>query len=555
MVAVEPSLAALLERCRAFRDRYEGQVALLDADGLRALLDELDGLWNDLSRLAAYATLDGAEEAEGADDAFARAQELLRFTDLEWLAVPDERARALLRERPLAPYRHVLEARRRFRPHALSPAEERALAARDPAAEEAWIALYDLARAQVLVPFRGRTCTLDALLGHLRHPDGEVRAAALETIGSALEPLLPTIAHCYDTLVADRLVLDELRGFASPRASTELEHELPSALVDRMLDAVERRSELAHDWFGRKARLLGSRLTVADEHAPLGGEQSVSLDEALAVVVEAFGRLAPELGALVLEFVDEGRIDAEPRPEKTGTGFCLSVARDVKPYVLLNYRARPSDVLKLAHELGHAVHLVLAGRAQTALSFEAPLPVGEVAAALAQLVVADELVEREPDPEARLGLVGGRLETSLEAVFRQVALTRFEEEACRVRAAGEPLGPERLEELWLEAGRRYYGPAVELTDGYRSLWACVGHLFHGRFYNCAYVFAHLTGLVLRRHAVESPGFGERYVRFLERGGSQDPLAQLDGLGVDLGREDVWDVALSELRSMLAEAPA
>jgi oligoendopeptidase F len=555
------SLREAVRRCSALRARHEGRVGRLDPSGLRALLDELGALWNELSRLSAYASLRysvavaGEEEIElatTADLALAEAADLLRFVDLEWLALPDEAVSTALDDPVLAPYCHFLGSKRRFRPHVLSAPEERALVARSAAAEDAWIALYEQTVATAAVPFDDAELTIDELLTRLRDPVRQVRHRALATLAGALHERLPTIAHCYDSLVADRLAVDRMRGFGGPRAVRDLENDLPPAAVDRMLEAIEAAYPIAREWFARKERLLGAPMTVADEHAPLAqAPQLIPFAVAVETIVDVLDRLDPELGSIARGFVDDARIDAEPRPGKSGNALCLSVSHDRDPYLLVNYTDRLSDVLKLAHELGHGVQFSLTRRAQTPLTFEAPVALSEIPSTFTELLVADELVERELDVDLRRALLAERVEASFDAIFRQVALTRYEQAAYELRAAGQPLLADRLCGLWLEANRAYYGSSIALPDDYAPSWAYIAHFFHGRFYNYSYAFAHLTCLLLRaRLREEGEAFVGRYVAFLGKGGSQAPVRQLKELGVDIDQDDLWSAAFDELSAMV-----
>jgi oligoendopeptidase F len=219
----------------------------------------------------------------------------------------------------------------------------------------------------------------------------------------------------------------------------------------------------------------------------------------------------------------------------------------------VNYAGRLSDTLKLAHELGHGVHYALARRAQTPLTFEAPVAVSEIPSTLTELLVADELIARAADDDVRRALLAERVEASFDAIFRQVVVTRYEQAAYETRAAGQPLLADRLCELWLDANRRYYGTSVALPDAYAPGWAYVAHLVHGRFYNYSYAFAQLACLILRARLVaDREAFARRYATFLMKGGSQGPVQQLAELGVDLEADDVWERALDELASLVRE---
>jgi oligoendopeptidase F len=69
------------------------------------------------------------------------------------------------------------------------------------------------------------------------------------------------------------------------------------------------------------------------------------------------------------------------RPGKIGGAFCYSVAPGLTPYVLLNFKGDVRDIATLAHELGHAVHGLLATD-HSVFTFHATLPLAETASLL-----------------------------------------------------------------------------------------------------------------------------------------------------------------------------
>jgi oligoendopeptidase F len=439
---------------------------------------------------------------------------------------------------------------RRLAPHLLDEREEALLAAREPAAAEAWAALHDRVSSTVSASLEGSSRTIDELFAYLADPRAGVRRRALAALHGALRPHLATIAHCYDTVVADRLIVDELRRYDGPRHERDLENELPGDLVDGMLAAVEAHARIVRDWLAAKADLLGvERVTLADHDAPVGDPGTWAYEDAIALVARSFAAVAPALGDAARRLADEARVDAEPRPGKAGNAFCVQVARDVGPYVLVNYAGRLGDVTMLAHEIGHGVHYLLAARRQTPLSFDPPPALAEVPPMFTELVALDRLAG-EVDGDRRRAVHARRLEAFL-GVFRQTVLTRFEEEAYRRRALGEPLLPHRLDEIWIDLHGQMYGDALDLSAGSPSGWATVPHFVHGRFYNYAYVFAYLVALSLRARLRElGDEFGPSYVEFLQTGGSAGPLEQLAALGIDVGA-DGWEPAFAELRLLLA----
>src|SRR5262245_37256855 len=244
-------LDAGLERARAFEARYRGALTTIDTAGLAEALAELAAIENQLSRASSYAHLREATDvtheenrdlAAAVDRAMVEAGNALRFLELEWIALPEERAMALADGPEVARDRHHLISARRFAPHTLSEPEERMLAERAPAAVNAWQTLFGQTTSTLEVPFDAgegeEPHTIDRLLAHVRAPNRDVRLRALDTLYTALEPRTPVLSHCYDTLVGDRLAMDGLRDYAGPMEPTHLRNELPGPVVARMLDAV-----------------------------------------------------------------------------------------------------------------------------------------------------------------------------------------------------------------------------------------------------------------------------------------------------------------------------
>ncbi len=563
-------LDAALERCRAFETRYRGTLPTIDASGLAEALGELAELENELSRIHSYASLRESTDVQDAptrdlnavvERGMVDAGNALRFFELDWIALPEDRAEALAAAPEVAADAHYLRALRRFAPYTLAEAEERMLAERAPAAVRAWQTLFGQITSTLEAPFDSgdgeEPHTIDRLLACVRNPDRGLRLRALDTLYEALEPQTPVLAHCYDTLVGDRLSMDRLRGYAGPMELTHLRNELPGAAVDHMMAAVEDHYGLAQRWFRAKAGLLGlERLHLADQYAPIGEARTVLFPEARDIIERSFRAFSPRIADVAGGFFAERRIDAEPRSGKRGGAFCASVAQDARPYVLMNFTDRMDDVMTLAHELGHGMHFTLSCERQTALSFHTGLALAEVPSTFAELVAFDHLLATEQDQGTVTSLVCERVEGSFATVFRQTVLARYEQRAYALRADGTALTNERLNEIWIEENRKYYGDSLELPEGYRMGWSYIPHFISTRFYTYAYVFAHLTTLALyARFREEGEDFVPRYLDFLAAGGSAAPADLLRPLGVDLDDPAVWAPGFREMERMVGRAEA
>jgi oligoendopeptidase F len=163
-------------------------------------------------------------------------------------------------------------------------------------------------------------------------------------------------------------------------------------------------------------------------------------------------------------------------------------------------------------------------------------------------------VREERDPAVRLALLCGKLEDAFATVFRQVAMTRFEQALHAARRGEGELPVERVNELWLAANRAMFGDSVELSADYGWWWLYIPHFVHTPFYCYAYAFGELLVLaLLRRYDEEGEAFVPRYLELLAAGGSEAPPALLRRVGLDLEDPRFWDGGLALLDEMVGEA--
>jgi oligoendopeptidase F len=559
--------AELLEWGRRLAERHHGSVGSLGAPGLRALLEELDLLRETADRVEFYGR--AREHTDVTDpetnDLVTLARQhaadlknLLLFVELEWLALDDAVAEALLADPELAPYAHRLRVAREEKPYMLGEAEEQALNARLPVLS-AWESLHGRELATLTVEFDAgqgpEPHTIDALLAYLYRPERELRLAALEKLFSALSPRADVLAACYDALVGDRLAIDRLRGIPHPMVPTNIRNELAGGVVETMLATVEEHYALGRRWFQRKAAALGlERLELADQYAPLGAGREVGWQEAVAIVDESLADFEPRLAEIFRACLERRHVDAEPRPGKAGGAYCNGISRSVLPYVLLNHMDTLRDVVTLAHEFGHATSDVLALEHQPYRSWQGGIAVAEIPSTFTQLLAVERLLEREQDPATRAVLLADRVEDAAASIFRQTVLARFEQRAYALRGEGKALTSARLAELWTAENERYYGAAIALPEGYGDAWSYIPHFIQVRFYTYAYSFAHLIAfLLLRRYHADPVAFTPAYLEFLAAGGSLSPQQLLEPMGVDLGHPGTWSEAFAEFERCVVEA--
>ncbi len=555
------------ERAEGFAERYRGTLAELDAPGLAEAMRELEAISDLAGRAGTYASLafavDTASPEVGAllqqvHERSAKLTTTLLFFDLEWNEVDDDRAEELLAAPELSFCEHHLRMERRYRPHQLSEPEERILTETAVTGRSAFTRLFTEQTSAITVELPGADEPLQLMeaLSRLLDPDRAVRAEAAAAVSDALEPGLRTRAFIYNTLLADKATKDRLRSFPHWLASRNLDNEASDESVEALIEAVTSRYELARRWYGLKAKLLGlERLADYDRNAPLReAERHVPYADARELVLDCYRSFSPELGDTAAEFFTGDYIDAPPGPGKRGGAFCSYAVPSAHPYVMLNYTSRPEDVLTMAHELGHGVHASLA-RPRGIFEFVTPLTVAETASIFGETIVLGRLLEQAADdPAERLSLLGSSLDGAVGAVFRQIAMNRFEAHVHNRRRESGELSVEQFGEAWISSQVDLLGDTVELSEGYAAWWSYVPHFIATPGYVYAYSFGHLLALsVYSRYEQEGEGFVDSYLELLKAGGSRSPEGLGEIVGVDLADSGFWNAGLDLIERQLEAA--
>jgi oligoendopeptidase F len=209
--------------------------------------------------------------------------------------------------------------------------------------------------------------------------------------------------------------------------------------------------------------------------------------------------------------------------------------------------------MTLAHELGHGLHQYLA-RDVGYLQCDTPLTTAETASVFGEMLTFRRLLELYPQPKVKLALLCSKIEDAFATVFRQVVLTRFEQQAHAARQSEGELTTDRFNEIWMQANQPMHGDAVKLTEGYAWWWLYIGHFIHVPFYCYAYAFGELLVLALyEQYRRQGADFVPKYLAMLSAGGSLSPPELIGKLGVDITNPEFWDQGLQLLDGMVREA--
>lgn len=570
----EEVIAARLEELEVRVTTFEEKRPELSSDmGTRRLLEiqqDYEDLLSRLYVLGYYGSLWFAADTQSQpalayrnriEQVLTVIQNRMLFYTLWWKQLDDTEAEALLPQgEKWSDQRHFLQDLRRFKPFTLEEASEQIINLKDADGQDALLTIYSILtnrlEFRLKVDGEEKTMTRDELMSHVHSSRAELREAAYRELYRVYDGERNVLAQIYMHRVRDWYSENVgLRGFASPIAVRNLDNDVRDEAVTTLIEVVRENSPLFQRFFRLKARWLGlERLRRYDIYAPLAeSERTVSYPDAVNLVLETMADFHPLMAEKTERVFAERHIDSEIRKGKKGGAFCATVLPSQTPWVLINYTGRVRDVATLAHELGHAVHSMMA-EDHTLLTQSPSLPLAETASVFSEMLLTDRLLAEEKDPLVRRELLAAAIDDIYATVLRQAYFVRFELAAHD--AVREGRSTETLDALYWETLTEQFGDAIELPEMFGSEWLTIPHIYQTPFYCYAYCFGQLLVLALyRRYKQEGEAFVPGYLKLLATGGSATPDAMLAEVGVDVTNAEFWRGGFAVVEAMLHELEA
>jgi oligoendopeptidase F len=517
-------------------------------------------------RLAAFAELSFASDTQdqNAQSLMGRVQQFIAeiqnrtlFFTLWWKELDEANANRLME--PAGDYRYYLEAIRKFKPYTLSEDEEKVINLKDVTGSSALTNLYDAITNRYVfkleVNGEVQELTRSQLQPYIQGPDPELRARAYQELYRVYGEDGPVLGQMYQTRARDwhnENIL--LRKFSSPLSVRNLANDVPDEAVHVLMDVTKKNANIFQRYFKMKAKhveLPSGKLRRYDIYAPVArSDKAFEFGEAARMVLDSFRAFEPRVGELAQRVFDEDHLDGEIRKGKRGGAFCASILPEMTPYVLMNYTGNARDVATLAHELGHAIHAMLASHHST-FTFHSSLPLAETASTFGEMMLTEKLLAEETDEAVRRDILFKQMDDAFATILRQIYFAMFERDAHEM--IQKNASTDELCAAYLENLKEEFGDSVEISDEFKWEWVSIPHIYHVPFYVYAYAFGQLLVCSLyQQYKAEGEAFKPKYLKILSAGGSEAPEKILADAGIDIRSPQFWQGGFDVLNKMVDE---
>lgn len=187
--------------------------------------------------------------------------------------------------------------------------------------------------------------------------------------------------------------------------------------------------------------------------------------------------LGPEYGEAFAKATAAGWVHVYPQKGKAAGAYVFGAAYDVHPYMLLNHNGDYEGLSTYAHEWGHAMHTLLAQKAQPFELSNYPTFTAEVASTVNEQLLVAHMLKGAKGKDERLFYLDRVCETMRSTFYRQTMFAEFELAMHETAEQGQALSGKRLSDIYLGLLKRYHGPKVAIEPVYGLEWALPGHFF------------------------------------------------------------------------------
>ena len=522
--AFEADMTVLKERLDAM-DALMAQLPSMDAlEGLRAGITTQEEVSHLLGKLVNFAMLRQSANSKDAEAGSNLGRVLAQYSRTaapiaafqDWAAKLPDLMDLVMADEKLRHYEFMFRNMQNNVRYLLPGQGEEIMARMQLTGSSAWSDLQGYLTSTVPVSYNGETTNLSTIRNLAHDADPAVRKAAYQAELLCYDRIKDAVAFALNSIKLETINDCQLRGYASPLERVLKQSYMKRETLDAMFSAIDEYLPKFWQYLKVKAKVLGHEggLPWYDLFAPMGASSTkFTTESARDFLVELFRGFNPEEADMIAEAFDNAWIDFYPRDGKSGGAFCAGIESLGESRILTNFCGTFSDVVTLAHELGHAYHN-LCIRNHQPLNRDYSMPVAETASTFNECVVMAAAIEKAADKAEKLALIENQLQDATQIICDIYSRYRFESQVFESREA-QFMDADALSSMMLQAQKDCYGDGLDHNTLHPYMWVNKSHYYGPSFYNFPYAFGGLFARGLyAQYEAEGVSFVPKYKKLL-----------------------------------------
>ena len=387
--------------------------------------------------------------------------------------------------------------------------------------------------------------------------DTAVRRAAFRQFSDKIRQYENVTAAAYNAYVCRDKRMAELKGFDSVFDYLLFDENVTRDLYDRQIDVItEKLAPHMRKYAALLQRVHGlDKMTFADLKLPVdpGYDPRVTMEEAEQYIADGLAVMGEDYVAMIHQAFREKWIDFATNDGKSTGGFCETPYGVPAAFILLSWQSRMSDVVTLAHELGHAGHFRECNAAQGYFDTLVPMYFVEAPSTINELLLSGYLEKKNSDPRFRRWVLGNIVgNTYYHNFVTHLLEAAYQREVYRIVDKGGSVQAETLSAIYRNVLTEFWGDCVELTDGAELTWMRQPHYYMG-----LYSYTYSAGLTIATKVSEQilnegERAAENWKSALRAGSTVTPVEFAQMAGVDITTDKPLLDTIEMIGSMIDE---
>lgn len=465
-----------------------------------------------------------------------------------------------------AEYEYLLNESVEETKHQMSKAEENLASDLQRTGGDAWDRLHE----QIISNLKDENGkTFNEIRNDAYSADKELRKKSYETEKALLKQNEIAFAACLNNLKGETVTLNKRRKWNEAIDRSLSSSRMSKKTLDALIGAIEYSLPKWREYFQLKAKYLQKHnltssktagtendkgLAFYDLFAPmtatncdfdkLNHRESLlskkwTFEEAKDYIIERYNSFSSAMGDFAKNAFDKNWIDAECREGKVGGAYDEDFAINNESRIMTNFTGAFSDIITLAHELGHAYHFSCM-KGKPCVFYSYPMTLAETASTFAETIVKQDMIAKCSDEE-KLQILDLDLQDVSQVLVDILSRFYFERSVFEKRAESE-LNAEDFCNLMREAQEKSYGDGLSKTERHEYMWAVKSHYYSTGldFYNFPYAFGQLFGAGLYAlYQKEGKSFADKYAELLSHTGSMSCEDLCKEAGFDIESKEFW----------------
>lgn len=405
--------------------------------------------------------------------------------------------------------------------------------------------------------------------------DAEIRKSSWQKEISLLKQNQIAFAACLNNLKGETTSLLEERNWDNSIQRALFSSRIKKETLDALISAIE---DSLPDWqrylcakaeYLKKHNLtkstncgLNQGISFYDLFAPLDlptsntSSDSIlskewTFDQAKDYIITEYNSFSTRMGDFAKKAFSLNWIDASIKPGKVGGAYCQDFYKQKESRVLSNFTGTFSDIITLAHELGHAFHFDCI-KDKDYRNAVYPMTLAETASTFAETIVKQDILKNATDSDL-IKILELDLQDTCQVLVDILCRFYFERSVFEERKQGE-LTAEDFCRLMKDAQEKTYGRGLN-QERHEYMWAVKSHYYSVDldFYNYPYAFGQLFSAALyHRFKTEGNSFVQTYCSLLEDTGSMTCEELCLKAGFDITKKEFWESGIKMYKEEIAK---